>query len=120
MNRSMTGSRNYHDGLAAERSVERHYERLGCEVVERRWRGTAGEIDLIARKDGKVILVEVKKAKDFFRAAESLGARQLARIVNTGTEYLGCASPGSFDHVQIDLALVNVSGEIQVLENVTM
>ena len=36
-------------------------ERLGWHIVERNWRCTAGEIDLVAREpDGTVVLVEVK------------------------------------------------------------
>lgn len=45
----MTGSVAYHSGVAAENSVARHYADRNHEIAARRWRGRAGEIDLITR-----------------------------------------------------------------------
>ena len=45
----MSGARSYYAGLAAEDQVATLYGRSGRAVCARRWRGSQGEIDLIAR-----------------------------------------------------------------------
>ena len=78
----MSGSTSYHAGLAAEDQVADFYRRSGCDVTHRRWRGQGGEIDLVARDGDNVVFVEVKKSRDFARAAESLSLRQMKWICN--------------------------------------
>lgn len=113
----MTGAVAYHGGAAAEEAVARHYERLGHRVVARRWRSKAGEIDLIARKDGATVFVEVKAARDMARAAERVGARQLGRIRRAAEMFLASEPRGADSDARIDVALVDASGRIEILEN---
>ena len=47
--RTERGLRSHLSGLAAEEAVARQYDGAGRPVCARRWRGSAGEIDLIAR-----------------------------------------------------------------------
>ena len=61
MNKQSVGRKNFYDGLAAEAGVERRYCDSGGKVVARRWRGAAGEVDLIIRKGAELIFVEVKR-----------------------------------------------------------
>ena len=60
----------------------------GYRVVARRWRGRAGEIDLIARRGRTLAMVEVKARADLATAAGSLGAKGQARIARAASEYL--------------------------------
>ncbi len=120
MNRQIIGRQNYHDGMAAESGVERRYCDRGGTVAARRWRGAAGEVDLIIRKGAELIFVEVKKARDFARAAESLSMRQLARVSSAAEEFIGSEPQGLLTPVRIDLALVNERGESRIIENVTI
>lgn len=120
MNKQSVGRKNFYDGLAAEAGVERRYCDSGGKVVARRWRGAAGEVDLIIRKGAELIFVEVKKAGDFARAAESLSMRQLARIASAAEEFVGAEPQGSLTPFRVDLALVNGQGESRIIENVTM
>ena len=113
------GLANYHAGLAAEGSVELKYEASGAVLLERRWRGAAGEVDLILRDGDELVFVEVKKSKCFTRAAESLSQRQLARISLAAEEFLGTKSLGSLTPMRIDVALTNATGEVDILRNVT-
>ncbi|MEO9827410.1 MAG: YraN family protein [Paracoccaceae bacterium] len=110
---------NYHAGLAAETSVELNYAAAGASLLERRWRGKGGEVDLILRDGDELVFVEVKKSKSFARAAESLSHRQLARICRASEEYLGTQPNGSLTPMRIDVALTNEAGEIDILRNVT-
>ncbi|MFY0692334.1 MAG: YraN family protein [Paracoccaceae bacterium] len=108
---------NYHAGLAAEQSVAHQYERAGYEITERRYRSAAGEIDLIARRDHNVIFIEVKKSSTHSRAAESLSRRQMNRIYASASAYLGTQPAGQHTPSRFDVALVDRTGQIEVLEN---
>lgn len=113
----MSGARSYHAGLAAEEQVAQLYTRSGREVCARRWRGSAGEIDLIARDGAEVIFVEVKQSKTHAQAAEHLTPRQMQRIYNAGSEFLAGEPRGQMTDVRIDVALVDAQGRIELLEN---
>ncbi len=116
----MSGTVAFHGGMAAEEAVARHYERTGHEIAARRWRSPAGEIDLIARKDGGVVFVEVKRARDVARAAERLGPRQVGRILQAAEHFLAGEPAGADSPSRIDVALVDGTGRIEVIENAAM
>ena len=116
-NAALAGARGHCAGLAAEAAVAAHYQRGGCPVVARRWRGAGGEIDLIARDGRTLVFVEVKKSRDFARAATRVTARQIARIFASASEFLAGQPDGQDSDVRLDLALVNASGEISVMHN---
>ncbi len=113
----MGGAVSYHAGLSAEDQVAEHYNRSGRQVCARRWRGSAGEIDLIARHGAAVIFIEVKKSTTHAMAAEHLTARQMARIYNSASEFLAGEPAGQMTEARFDVALVNAAGEIEILEN---
>lgn len=114
----MSGLRGHLAGQAAEASVARHYQQGGFTVAARRWRGQAGEIDLITRQAGQVVFVEVKRAVTHDRARERLGGRQLRRIGHAAAEYLDRQSCGLETAVRFDLALVDSLGRVKIVENV--
>ena len=107
----------HHGGLAAEEIVARHYERRGLARVETRWRGQAGEIDLVLRCGAALVLVEVKQARDHARAAQSLSPRQTQRILDAAAEYLGTQPAGQLTETRVDLALVDRAGRVEIVEN---
>ena len=113
----MSGARSYHAGFAAEEQVAQLYDRSGRAVCARRWRGSAGEIDLIARDGAEVIFIEVKQSKTHAMAAEHLTARQMARIYGAASEFLAGEPAGQMTEVRFDVALVDAVGRIEVLEN---
>lgn len=113
----MSGSTSYHSGVAAENSVALMYERSGHQIAARRWRSKAGEIDLIARKGADVIFIEVKKSKTHDRAAHALGAVQIERIYNSAAMFLEGEPMGQNTNARFDVALVDASGAISILEN---
>ena len=116
----MTGRVSYVAGLAAEDAVLRGYEREGYEMAARRWRGSAGEIDLILRNADGFVFVEVKKARDLARAACRLSQAQLARICQTASEYLGDIPDGGLMEMRFDLALVDGTGRMARYQNITL
>lgn len=117
--RALAGRTAYEDGLAAEDIVLRDYLSRGYRLVRRRWRGRCGEIDLIFRATEELIFVEVKKARSLEIAATRLGERQLLRIARSAEDYIGTqADP--LTPMRLDLATVDGSGQVAVLENLTL
>jgi putative endonuclease len=114
----MTGKVSYLAGITAEDQVAQLYARSGREIAARRWRGSCGEIDLIARDGAEVIFIEVKKSRSHARAAERLTDRQIARIYGAASEFLGGEPRGQATDVRFDVALVDGQGRIEVRENV--
>lgn len=112
-----TGQVAYHSGVAAERIVALDYERRGLRIVQRRWRGPGGEIDLIARNRSALVFVEVKKARTFAQAAERLSARQMQRIQLSALDYLGAEPSGQLTELRFDVALVDQKGQVEIIEN---
>lgn len=113
----MSGKTSYLAGLAAEESVAAEYARRGHELAARRWRGSRGEIDLVLRDGDGLIVVEVKKARDFARAAARLSRAQLERIYGAVSEFLAGAPNGQLTEVRFDVALVDGVGRMEIIEN---
>lgn len=116
----MTGITSYQAGFAAEDIVARDYMRRGQSLAGRRWRGKGGEIDLIMRDAGQVIFVEVKKSRDFDRAAQRLSRRQMDRLCNAAMEFVAGEAKGQLTDMRFDLAMVNSVGAVQIIENAFM
>ena len=116
----MSGSVGYHAGLAAEDIVAKDYSDRDHTIAARRWRGKAGEIDLIAREGDTVVFIEVKKSHSFATAAARLGRRQMERIVASAGEFLAGEPRGQLTDVRFDLAMVNGLGAVKVTENAFM
>ncbi len=113
----MSGEVSYHAGRQAEDCVAREYDRRGCPVIGRRWRGAGGEIDLIARDGAGLIFVEVKKGRDFSSAAARVSARQVGRIFDAATEFVAGEPRGQLTEMRFDVALVDHIGRIEILES---
>jgi len=111
------GRRAYLSGLAAEDSVAREYLGRGAREERRRFRARQGEIDLVMRDGATLVFVEVKKATSFERAAESLSARQMARIYGAAEEYLAQAPEDLMSDMRFDVALVDGQGAVRIVEN---
>jgi putative endonuclease len=113
----LSGAVSYHAGQAAEAQVAKEYTRRGHVVEARRWRGSGGEIDLILRDGQALIFVEVKKARDFARAATRLSPAQVQRIHATASEFLANEPNGQDTDLRFDLALVDAIGRTEIIEN---
>ena len=113
----MTGSTGYHAGLAAEDIVAGAYTQRGRQVAGRRWRGQAGEVDLIVREGARVVFVEVKKSRTFDGAADRLSARQMRRLCASAEEFVAGEPAGLLTEMRFDVALVDAQGQCRIVEN---
>lgn len=117
VSRRMRGALGYHAGQAAEEVVARDYTRRGYDILHRRWRGPAGEIDLILRDGAGLIFVEVKKSRSISRAADRLTAAQMRRIYTSAEAFLGTQPHGSLTETRFDVALLDDRGQVRIVEN---
>ena len=107
----------YLSGQFAEDSVARYLEARDLQIVARRWRGKAGEIDLICRQGACHVFVEVKQAATHADAALRLGRAQQQRICLAALEYCDQLGIGSDVEMRFDLVTVDALGRIEQLEN---
>ncbi len=104
-------------GIAAEAQVADDYTRRGHHMIAQRWRGRAGEIDLIFKSQDEIIFVEVKRARSHAAAAQRVSPRQQARICAAAEEFLSTEPNGALTPMRVDAALVDTFGTIHILEN---
>lgn len=115
--RQARGLGNYLSGLAAEALVAADYAARGYPVLARRWRGLAGELDLVCADGEGIVVVEVKKARSLDAAAGRVTRRQAERIAQTALEFAGRMPLGLRTPIRVDLALVDGMGSSAVIEN---
>ena len=104
-------------GQMAEERVADRYNAQGYDILARRWRGKAGEIDLICQIGECLVFVEVKSSRTHARAGERLGRRQMDRICRAACEFCGNRSAGLLSEMRFDAALVDAFGRVDVVEN---
>ncbi|MCF3973455.1 YraN family protein [Paracoccus salsus] len=101
----------------AEEAVARHVEARGLRVLARRWRGAAGEIDLVCRDGACIVFIEVKQAGSHDAAALRLMRPQMDRICAAACEYCAALPDGLLTEMRFDVALVDSVGRVDILQN---
>lgn len=114
------GRTGFYAGVAAEETVAQYYVSRGSVIVARRWRGKGGEIDLVVQDGDGFVFVEVKKSRDFARAAARLSRRQMDRLVVAASEFVADQPKGQLTDMRFDLALVDQRGAVKIIENAFM
>ena len=77
-------------GRWGENLAAAHYQRLGYEVLDRNWRTSTGELDLVLERDGIVVFSEVKARRSdrYGPPAAAVGATKQRRIRLLAIEWL--------------------------------
>jgi putative endonuclease len=107
-------------GQHGEDAAARWYEADGWTVVERNWRnGRSGEIDLVARRNQMVAIVEVKARRTdaFGTGAEAVTATKQLRIRRLAAAWLANAQLGEWVDLRFDVAVVDGRGVVTVIES---
>jgi putative endonuclease len=108
--RLLRGRRAEAAGRDAEGIAAAALAREGWAVLARRARTPAGEIDLVAERDGLLAFVEVKARPSLTEAAFALGARQRTRLV-AAAECWVAANPGhGAAGMRFDVVIVAADG----------
>ena len=77
-------------GDRGEQAAAEYLQRKGYAICERNFRVPVGEIDIIARKEGVLVFVEVKTRRSlrFGRPAAAVGWQKQQRIIRAAAWYL--------------------------------
>jgi putative endonuclease len=102
-----------------ERAVVEYLERRGYTVVDRNLRISGGEIDIVARKQDLVCIVEVKARRSTARGQphEAVTARKRAQLRRLGRIYASRAPELSYRFDVASVTWKRGSPEIRYFEN---
>ena len=78
----------------------------GFRILARRWKSPVGEIDIVARRRGLLVFVEVKARETLDDAAWSVTERQRGRIVAAAEAWLARYPDDSVRDIRFDAMLV--------------
>ena len=106
------------NGLNAETRVAENYQRCGFKLVQRRFRGRGGEIDLIFKHNDKFYFTEVKRGASHDIAHGYLNAAQFSRMADAILEYLQKEELPLETEMRIDAALVDAQHRVKVIPNI--
>jgi putative endonuclease len=93
-------------GISAESRAAVFLVAKGFRILARRWRCGLGEIDIIARRRGLLVFVEVKARATLDDAAWSVTERQRARIVAAAEAWLAQFPDDRIRDIRFDAMLV--------------
>ena len=108
-------------GIAGENLACEALEQRGYEIIARRYRVPAGEIDVVARDGETLVFVEVKAraSHEFGTAAEAVTPAKQRRLVRLAQEYV--AHHGIHDRpCRFDVVAIHFdtgTPEIEILQN---
>lgn len=85
----------------------------GWQVLARRLRTGAGEVDVVAQRDGLLAIVEVKARPNLADAAIALSTRQQRRLLAAAEVILAEHPDWGSNGVRFDLLLVDAQGRIR-------
>ena len=108
--RLLRGRRADARGRQAEDAAADALMREGWAVLARRARTPAGEIDLVAEKDGLLAFVEVKARPSLHEAAYALGARQRMRLMQAAEAWLAAHPGHGAAGMRFDVLIVAADG----------
>ena len=93
-------------GLSAESRAAAYLIAKGYRIVARRFRSPVGEIDIVARRRGTLIFVEVKARERLDDAAEAVIVRQQRRIIAAAEMWLASHPDDINLDIRFDVMLV--------------
>jgi putative endonuclease len=115
----MTSRRDFGD--FGERVAIAHLEANGYRVLQTKFRVREGEIDIVAQRDGVVVLVEVKarRGDSMGSAVEAIGPRKARRLL-AASEAFAARHPDLPPDRRIDLIAIDLdaAGRVVSLQHV--
>jgi len=93
-------------GLSAESRAAVFLIAKGYRILSRRFRTPVGEIDIVARRRGVLVFVEVKARENFEAAAEAIGPRQRDRIIAAAQSWLAAHPQDAGRAMRFDVVLI--------------
>jgi putative endonuclease len=111
--RQQRGRRAHARGIDTEAAASAALVRDGWTVHARRVRTEAGEVDLVAEKDGLLAIVEVKARPTLADAAGAVTPRQRARLIAAAEILLAEHPEWGEAGVRFDVMVVDAAGVVR-------
>jgi putative endonuclease len=111
--RRRKGTRAHALGMSAEDAACAALGRDGWAVLGRRVRTEAGELDILAERDGVLAIAEVKARPTLADAAAALSPRQQARLLAAAEIVLAQHPEWGLNGVRFDLLVVDAAGAVR-------
>jgi putative endonuclease len=111
--RQQRGRQAHARGAQAEAAACEALEGDGWAVLARRLHTEAGEVDVLAQRDGMLAIVEVKARPTLADAAAAVSRRQRARLLSAA-EIILAEHPDWGEHgVRFDVLVVDAAGRVR-------
>jgi putative endonuclease len=111
--RRLRGARADVAGRGAEAAAAVVLEAEGWTLLGRRLRTPAGELDLVAERNGLLAFIEVKARPSLAEAAAALGPRQRARLLAAAECWLAEHPGHGAAGIRFDVLLVAADGTVR-------
>lgn len=104
-------------GRTGEQLAVDHLTALGFAILDRNWRCSLGEIDIIAREAGTTVVVEVKTrgGMGYGHPFDAITPVKLARLRRLAAAW--CAEHGPVDDLRIDAVAIVANRDGVVVEH---
>jgi len=102
-------------GRTGEQIAVDHLTAAGYRIIDRNWRCSVGEVDVIAERGGTTVFVEVKtrSGRGYGHPLEAITAIKLARLRRLAAAW--CADNGPVSRIRIDaIAVITAPGQTLV------
>lgn len=109
-------------GAKGEEAAVGYLKKRGYKIVDRNWRGRRGELDIVCRRKGELVFVEVKTRTlgPMNAPHQGLTAAKMERMARTVGEYLSrheaWDEPCRLDLVAV-VILENAAPQVEHIEN---
>jgi putative endonuclease len=109
-------------GAFGESAARSHLVRAGYTILASNWRCRIGEIDLVARQGGQLVLAEVRtrRAGGPVPPEESLSPAKIRRLLALAEAYMAEAELPAHTPCRIDLIALTIdhAGRVERLEHI--
>lgn len=104
-------------GDIGEEIARRELERLGYSILERNFRTKQGEVDIIARQDNILVMVEVKtrQSSRFGEAEEAVDGVKARKIALAASAYMQKNPRLAELPVRLDVVAITLNGDEEAL-----
>lgn len=107
-------------GYAGENLAEKYLRGKGYEILDKNFTVRGGEIDIVARKNGVLVFVEVKtRTSDFFgEGNESVDSQKKKRILYAVEKYLYTKIKSADPDFRLDIIEIEIDPKTGGLKNI--
>lgn len=104
-------------GRRGEDAAAAYLTRIGMRVEARNWRCPSGEVDIVAREDGTLVLVEVKtrRSERAGTAEEAVSPTKQRKVARLAEAYLASSGEEPPGGVRFDVVAIRVLAEDRAL-----